>query len=87
MKTMFKVNCWDSTPEIQPVEVEKTTAKSVWVNGRRNGRDTSHEKFFETHQEAKDWLQERCEMRIRNLQEKFEQEKVNRLLIQNFKEQ
>ena len=45
-----------SRPEVKRVEVEKETESSVWIKGRREAKETQYSAFFDTFQEAKDFL-------------------------------
>lgn len=86
MEIMFEIDKYSSIPKIKTVEIEKVTENSVWINGRWNLRETSYEIFFETYNRAKDWLEERSENRIKSIEKKLAQEKVNLELIHTFKE-
>jgi len=81
-KTMFEVCKYSSIPKIKPVEVERITEKSVWIRGLRCKKETNGEKFFESHQEAKDWLLERSKRRIEAFERRLKSEKQNLALIQ-----
>lgn len=39
-------------PEIKEVEVERETDSSVWISGRRRGKITDFESFFDTWEDA-----------------------------------
>ena len=43
-------------PEVEKVEIEKETESSVWIKGRREAKETQYHAFFNTFQEAKDFL-------------------------------
>ena len=49
---------------IKCVEVEKETAASVWINGRRHSKRSSYENHFDTWQEAHDFLRESAEKNL-----------------------
>lgn len=50
--------------KVTPVEVEKFTDNSVWIGGRRTGRNADWRAFFPTEREAWDWVQAREEARV-----------------------
>ena len=41
---------------VEPVEVERSTAANVWINGRRCNKRTTYENYFETFEEARDFV-------------------------------
>jgi hypothetical protein len=49
---------------IEPVEVEKETASSVWINGRRNNKRSGYDSYFDTWEEAKAYLLEQAERKV-----------------------
>ena len=46
---------------IEKVEVERETEVSVWINGRRNAKDSSWYKYFNSWNEAHSFLIEKAE--------------------------
>jgi hypothetical protein len=46
---------------IESIEVERETKDSVWVNGRRNAKITSYDRYHESFEMARQWLIERHE--------------------------
>jgi len=59
MKTMYRVQGWGN--QIEKLEVIKTSEKSVWFatsrgNESRELKETSYQKWFESKNEAKDFL-------------------------------
>jgi hypothetical protein len=50
--------------KITPIEVEKETESSVWVNGRRRAKATAYDQIFKTLPEAKKFMISRCEREI-----------------------
>jgi hypothetical protein len=61
MITKYKATKCTWGKMIEPVQVEKETASSVWINGRRNAKRTSYENYFDTWEEAKEFLTEYAE--------------------------
>lgn len=47
--------------KITPIEVERETAKYVWIKGRRHGKRTEWDNYFDTWEEAKDFLMKGAE--------------------------
>lgn len=50
--------------EIKNVEVEKETASSIWINGRRNAKRSDYHNYFDTFQEAKDFCIAESQKRV-----------------------
>lgn len=50
VKYMTKFDC------IEQVEVERESENSVWIDGRRSSKMTSYECYFDTFEQAKDYL-------------------------------
>jgi len=50
----YKADKWGNDLEV--VEIEKETDNSVWVKGRRNAKSNSYEAYFDTIQQAKEWV-------------------------------
>ncbi len=42
-----------SDPKVEPVEVERSTESSVWINGRRNAIEADHYVYCRTFDEAR----------------------------------
>ena len=57
---------------IELVEVENETQSSVWINGRRQKKQTAHRKYFDTWGEAKDFLMKEAEIGVRNARARLE---------------
>lgn len=56
MKTMYKASKWI---EIEKVNIVEETASFVTLeNGRRDGKRTDHHAYFDTWEEAKQWVVE-----------------------------
>lgn len=54
---MYMVNRFNI--KIQPVEVDRCTANSVWVNGRRYSKHSHYEQFYSTWGDAYEALMHR----------------------------
>lgn len=72
MTTWYKTERWKNY-EVTPVEVEKHTDKSVWVNGRRQNMSGSWGCYFQTEIEAWEHLKRRQEFEISNLKSRLQQ--------------
>ncbi len=62
-------NRWDNEADIQPIEIEKETSKSVWIDGNRTLKRSSYWNFYDSFKEAKLVLLEAQRARIKRLQE------------------
>jgi len=60
------VGCKRFDPKVEPVEVERSTETSVWVNGRRNAIESNSNVYCRTFEEAKKIV-------VDHLTEKYEQ--------------
>lgn len=56
MTTFYKIGILPYGKFVEPVEVERFTASTVWVRGRQHRRTTSWEKYFTTENDAWDHL-------------------------------
>ena len=45
-----------SIPAITAIEVERETESSVWIHGRRNAKRSGYLNYFDTFEQAKDFL-------------------------------
>ena len=61
-----------SRPEVEKVEVEKETESSVWIQGRREVKETQYSAFFDTFQEAKDFLIDVFEKKAQTVRRQLE---------------
>ena len=68
----YKVNYY-WRPEVEKVEVEKETESSVWIKGRREAKEAQYHAFFDTFQEAKDFLIDVFEKKARSVRRQLEQ--------------
>lgn len=60
-------------PEVKKVEIEKETESSVWIKGRREAKETQYHAFFDTFQEAKDFLIDVFEKKAQAVRRQLEQ--------------
>lgn len=58
--------------KIEPVQVERSTAHSVWVDGRKNARLTDWKSYFPTWAEAHAWLLEKAERRLNSARDELQ---------------
>jgi hypothetical protein len=63
--------------EIETIEVERKTEKSVWINESRSARTSDWEQYFDTFEEAKNHL-------IKQAEEKIESAKNNLAIAESF---
>ena len=56
---MYRTSKWSF--RIDETEAEKVSEKSVWIGGRRNDRLSSYHNYFETWEDAKNFIVSRCE--------------------------
>ena len=61
--------------EIRPIEVEKETESSVWVDGRRIQKVTHGKDIHDTWEEAHAYLTEVAEMKVENCRAALERAK------------
>jgi len=57
---------------IEPVEVERETASSVWINGRRNAKITDWRCYHDTWGEAKAYLLKLAESKLNSARRSLE---------------
>lgn len=63
MITLFKAECLFGC-SIKPVEVERQTDSSIWVDGKRMTRATRNYRYFDTWEEAHQWLRDKENLRV-----------------------
>ena len=76
MKIMYRTGGWKEL--IETVEVERETDSSVWIKGRRNLKMSNYDCYWETMDEAKEYLSnhfskkiERRELELSSLKDKL----------------
>jgi hypothetical protein len=61
METWYRTYGYD---RIDDVTVDKYTDSSVWIDDKRNSRNSDHYSYFQTFEEAKDYLLEKIKAKI-----------------------
>ncbi len=56
MITKYLALKYSYRPTIQAVQVEKETKQSVWIDGRRSAKQTTYENYFDSFDDAKNFL-------------------------------
>ena len=74
-KYVVRLGPWMPEAKITPVEIEKETEVSVWVNGHRNAKRSEWDNYYDTWQEAKDALQNRAQQQVDSLRLQLERAK------------
>ena len=59
---MYKVGSF--TNFIETVTIERVSEQSVWAGGRRYARASKYEKYFETYEQAKNYLLDKAERKL-----------------------
>lgn len=49
---------------IKPVEVERVTDNSVWVRGRRSNREGTYDGYFDSWEEARQFLLKKAQVKL-----------------------
>jgi hypothetical protein len=55
---------WIISGKIEEVEVERETASSIWINGRRNSKVGDFYMYFDTWDDAHAFLKKRCDEKV-----------------------
>lgn len=72
--------------KIKKIEIEKETEKTIWIKDKWNSgnnsltqcrKDSEWNKYFDTFQDAKNYLIDKCENKIKSLNEKINKENEN----------
>lgn len=61
---MYRTSKWSLS--IVEIEVDKVNEKSIWIDGHRNSRLSSYHNYFETWEDAKNFLVTRCESNLQS---------------------
>jgi len=61
---MIKYKTGGYHKEIEAVEIEKESEKSVWINGRTQLKHTSYHNYFDTWQQGKDFLVKEAQQKV-----------------------
>lgn len=75
MMIKYQVGGFFKKNPIEPVEVEKETEKSIWINGCIRRKTSGYEKYFDTWQEAHDYLKNQAESKISRLSAELEKQR------------
>jgi hypothetical protein len=83
MKTMYKAWMWS---RIEKVNVVKETEHFVTLeNGRRDGKRTDHYAYFDTWEEAKQWIVKHCQSEVERNKQRLEHSENALAKAQNLK--
>lgn len=72
MTTWYKATGMSFPKYVIPVEVERSTGKNIWINGRKHAITTSWSCYFKTPEQAWDWLEDQCQSRIESAKRRVE---------------
>lgn len=62
--TAHNLTAYGADKYIEKVEAERTSDASVWVAGRRFARSTDWHQYFDTWQEAREFLHKKASQRL-----------------------
>ena len=71
----YKTTKWNKDP-VEKVEIEKETSVFVWIKGRRHKKETEYHGFFDTREEAFDYLIKQEIVEITLLKQKVQQKEL-----------
>ena len=73
METWYKYSssAWRNEPHIVPVQVEKSSASSVWISGRPVRLQSTYDNYFRTFDEAKQYVVNKYTKRVEQLKEQL----------------
>lgn len=71
MNTKYRTVRWDAA-KIQVVEIERETDNSIWINGSRQSKGSSHCRFHDSWEEARDHLMKLAEGKVSSLRNELE---------------
>ncbi len=79
---MIKYRTINTANEIFQVEIEKETEHQIVFNGRRSNKMSDYDCFFNTFEEAKQYLISTVSQEIKNLRDRLnrEQDKLNKIM-------
>lgn len=60
---------------IEEIQVERETEHSVWINGSRNKKNTDSCRYWDTYDEAKDYLVKKQELDIQRAENNLERKR------------
>ena len=70
MSEWYKTGGWQGL--VEPVEVDRANAKSVWIKGRRRTRLSSYTAYFPTAREAWEYLREKEQREVEFAKDKLQ---------------
>lgn len=73
-------------PSIEAVEVEKETAQSIWIDGRRIAKLSSYDNYFDSFDDAKNFLCELAKQEISKHRKRLESAQQSLETIRNLAE-
>lgn len=76
MLTLYRVKTRYDLSVVK-IKADRANEKSVWIDGRRSSRFSDYYRYFDSFQEAKDWLIDRTTSRLERYEEKLEEEAQN----------
>lgn len=62
--------------DIRTVEVERETEKCVWVKGRRQHRRSRYDNYFDTYDQARQFLIDEAQTRLAQAEQKVAQRRA-----------
>lgn len=68
----FNYMAWMSKPRIEPVKVEKSTASTIWIDGRQHRIKSDYDNFFPTYEEAKAFGVDKYSRKVSSLKTKLQ---------------
>ena len=69
-ETWFKTYRWRNG--IEAVQVERHTDASVWMKGRKRARSGQYENYFQSWDDARNYLMDRAESHVLSLKRQLE---------------
>lgn len=72
MKTKYRTDFWKNNIEMKEFDITKETDSYFWVGKTKYKKSTNHESFFDTFEDAQQYLIEEAEKRIQETQNRIE---------------
>ena len=72
MKTKYLASEGWNSPRVETVQVESETSSTVTIKGKRRKKETQYESYFDTWQEAHEWLLRGAEGRLTSARRSLE---------------
>jgi hypothetical protein len=84
MKTMYKAINWLGFTGVEKKNVVKETASFVTLeNGGRDGKRTAHSAYFDTWEEAAEWIVKHCQSEVERNKQRLEHSEKELAKAQN----